>query len=123
MKALYRRAQARARAGRRDAALADYWSMVRLSNFESKEALNQLMALLPKEEVQRQYQKLKASAERDKKVGALLTELGDDRVGAQEERHRRYTADCRQRALNGEQEITFDDRVGAQEERHRRYTA
>ncbi|CAK0823869.1 unnamed protein product [Prorocentrum cordatum] len=109
MKALYRRGQARARAGRREAALADYWTMVRLSNFESKEALSQLMALLSREEVQSQYQKLKASAERDKKVGALLVDLGDDRVGAQEERQRRYLADCRQRALNDEQEITFDE--------------
>lgn len=157
--ALYRRGSGRARAGREEQAKADFWAMLRASDFESKElgerqgkgearrppghvgtltalgrdsnlmsarlsmfclhprlrsvlvssagaslpvtiapkeAMAQLLKLMSKEEFQRQWKKVKAAAEREKKVGTILTELDeDDRVAEQDP----HEAARRQRAL------------------------
>lgn len=110
LKALFRRGTARLRAGREHLARADFWSMVKHSNFESKEALNQLMKLMPKDEVQKEMRKLKASMNKESRLGDLLTGMEkDNRISAQSERYQRYAADCEQRKADGLREISFDD--------------
>lgn len=118
LKGLYRRGLARAAAGRESAA-ADFWTMLRLSDFESKEALVQLQRLLPKEEVQKQLRQLKRACEKEQRLGTMLTELEEDeRVGIQEDRYQRYLADCEQRRHDGQREISFDDWVKQYEWRY-----
>ena len=86
-KALYRRGVARRRAGRTDAAKSDLWALVKLSDFKSKEALQQLLQIDSREEVKVELRKFKAATERERRLGAMLTEIGaDDRVGRQEQR-------------------------------------
>lgn len=110
LKALYRRGSARARAGRDEAAKADFLAMVRVSNFQSKEALNQLMKMMPKEELHTLLRKVKASMEKENKLGSMLTEMEqDERIAIQDERYQRYLADCEQRRKDGQREIGFDD--------------
>mmetsp|Transcript_83829 Transcript_83829/g.241011 ORF Transcript_83829/g.241011 Transcript_83829/m.241011 type:complete len:639 (+) Transcript_83829:104-2020(+) len=110
LKALYRRGLARLKSGREELAKTDFWSMVRVSNFESKEALSQLMKLMPKEELQKQMKKVKVSLDKEHKLGSMITEMeGDDRISMQDERYQRYLADCSQRKADGQREISFDD--------------
>lgn len=119
LKALYRRGTARLLAGHQDTAKADFWSMVRVSNFESKDAISQLLKLMPNEEVQRQMRILKAAMDKKSKLGALLIEMEvDERVPLQDERYQRYMADCEQRKVDGQREITFDDWVRQYEWRY-----
>lgn len=119
VKAFYRRGLGRAMAGRKDAAAADFWAMLKASGFESKEALAQLMKLLPKEEVQRQYKKLKLATDREHKMGAFITEIEEDeRIAVQDERYQRFLADCEQRKYDKQKEIAFDDWVKQYEWRY-----
>lgn len=110
VKGLYRRGLARVGAGRLETAKSDFWAMLKASNFDSKEALCQLLKLVNKEEVQRQLKKLKAEADKQAKLGAMLTELDEDeRILHQDERYQRFKADCEQRQDDGQREVTFDD--------------
>jgi len=119
MKALYRRATGRLSAGRREAAKSDYLAMLKVSNFESKEALNQLMNLIPKEELQRVLKKLRASVAKDNKFGQMLVEMDEDeRIGLQDERYLRYQCDCEQRRADKQRELPFDDWVKQYEWRY-----
>lgn len=109
-KALYRRGLARASAGQLDGAKADFWALLRNSGFESKEALSQLMKLMPREEVQKEFKKRKAAAAKEGKLGSMLKELDEDqRIAIQDERYLRFQADCEQRRQDGQREIDFDE--------------
>lgn len=110
VKALYRRATGRLSSGRQEAAKADFWAMLKASNFESKEALSQLMKLIPKEELQKQIKKAKADLEKDGKFGSALAEMEEDeRIAIQDERYQRYLCDCEQRRFDKQRELSFDD--------------
>ncbi|CAE7225705.1 PLOD1 [Symbiodinium pilosum] len=109
-KALYRRGLARASSGDTEGAKADFWALLKVSSFDSKEAINQLSKLLPKDAIKAGFQKLRKEAEKEQKVGALLKELDEDeRIAIQDERYERYLGDCEQRAADGQREITFDE--------------
>jgi len=119
LKALYRRGLARLRAGKPAAAKSDFWSMVKVSNFGSKEALEQLKALLPKDEMHSQLRKLKIAMEKETKLGSMLTEMEEDeRISVQDERYQRFIADCEQRKAEGQREVGFDDWVRQYEWRY-----
>eukprot|EP00440_Ansanella_granifera_P017087 gb/GFBE01018561.1/.p1 GENE.gb/GFBE01018561.1/~~gb/GFBE01018561.1/.p1 ORF type:complete len:643 (+),score=180.65 gb/GFBE01018561.1/:1-1929(+) len=109
-KALYRRGLARVAAGNKEGAKADFWALLKASSFDSKEAVSQLMKLMPKEEVQVQFKKLQKAAKKEEKVGSMFMELDeDDRIAMQDERYQRYLGDCEQRAQEGQREISFDE--------------
>jgi len=109
-KALYRRGLARNSSGDVEGAKADFWSLLKASHFDSKEAISQLMKMMPKEEVQRQFKRLQKEAEKEEKIGAMLKEMDEDeRIGLQDERYQRFLGDCEQRAADGQREISFDE--------------
>jgi hypothetical protein len=109
LKAYYRRGLGRVQANRKNAAAEDFWAMLRVANFESKEALNQLMKILPKEDVVKGYKKLKASADKEHKMGGFIREIEEDeRIAIQDERYQRFLADCEQRKYDKQKEVTFD---------------
>lgn len=109
-KAFYRRGLARLASENIDGAKNDFWSLLRVSGFESKEALSQLMKLMPKEEVQVKFKKLKAEFDKKNRLGSMLQELDEDeRIAVQEERYQRFLGDCEQRAEEGQRELTFDE--------------
>jgi len=119
IKALYRRGLARVRLRNLDGARADFWSMLKYTNFDSKEALCQLIKLMPKEDVQRQLKKMKEQAQREHKFGAMLTDIDEDeRIAVQDERYQRFIADCEQRRVDKQREIAFDDWVKQYEWRY-----
>jgi len=119
VKALYRRAQGRLGEGRKKAAEADFWAMLKASNFESKEALAQLMKLVPKDDLQRQLKKAKNETQKDRKLGEMLTEMDEDeRIAMQDERYQRYLSDCEQRRFDKQKELAFDDWVKQYEWRY-----
>jgi len=109
-KALYRRGLARNSSGDVEGAKADFWSLLKASHFDSKEAISQLMKMMPKEEVQRQFKRLQKEAAKEEKIGAMLKEMDEDeRIGLQDERYQRFLGDCEQRAADGQREISFDE--------------
>eukprot|EP00930_Biecheleria_cincta_P041490 TRINITY_DN28446_c0_g1_i1.p1 TRINITY_DN28446_c0_g1~~TRINITY_DN28446_c0_g1_i1.p1 ORF type:complete len:698 (+),score=127.33 TRINITY_DN28446_c0_g1_i1:174-2096(+) len=109
-KAFYRRGMARLASGNADGAQNDFWSLLRVSGFESKEALSQLMKLMPKEEVQVKFKNLKQKYDKQNRLGSMLMELDEDeRIAIQEERYQRFLGDCEQRAEEGQRELTFDE--------------
>jgi len=109
-KALYRRGLARASSGDVEGAKLDFWALLKASNFDSKEAINQLQKLLPDDVIKAEFQKMRKQAAKEQKVGALLKELDEDeRIAVQDERYQRYLGDCEQRAADGQREITFDE--------------
>lgn len=119
LKALYRRAQGRLSEGRKKAAEADFWAMLKASNFESKEALSQLMKLVPTDDLQRKLKKAKAETQKDRKLGGMITEMDEDeRIGIQDERYQRYLSDCDQRRFDKQKELGFDDWVKQYEWRY-----
>jgi len=119
LKALYRRAQGRLHEGRKKAAEVDFWSMLKASHFESKEALSQLMKLVPQDDLQRKLKKAKAESQKDSKFGDMLTEMDEDeRIGIQDERYQRYLSDCEQRRFDHQKELAFDDWVKQYEWRY-----
>jgi len=119
IKALYRRGMARLGIGRKEAAKGDFWNMMKATDFESKEALAQLLKLMSKEEVQKERAKLKAAAQKDGKFGSMLTEMDEDeRIGIQDERYQRYMCDCEQRRADRQKELSFDDWVKQYEWRY-----
>eukprot|EP00405_Crypthecodinium_cohnii_P011128 CAMPEP_0206428846 /NCGR_PEP_ID=MMETSP0324_2-20121206/5901_1 /ASSEMBLY_ACC=CAM_ASM_000836 /TAXON_ID=2866 /ORGANISM="Crypthecodinium cohnii, Strain Seligo" /LENGTH=601 /DNA_ID=CAMNT_0053894439 /DNA_START=42 /DNA_END=1845 /DNA_ORIENTATION=- len=119
IKALFRRATARLKRGRNDAAKSDFWSMLKASNFESKEALGKLSQLMSKEDLAKEWKRVKAAWEKEQRLGAMITELdGDERVSQQDERYQRFLADCAQRKADGQREISFDDWVRQYEWRY-----
>ncbi|CAE8647246.1 unnamed protein product [Polarella glacialis] len=109
-KALYRRGLGRVGAGALEGAKSDFWALLRVSDFESKEALNQLMKLMSKEEVQLEFKRQKAASEKQNKLGGMLKEVDEDeRISGQEERYQRFLSDCEQRKEDGQREIDFDE--------------
>jgi len=110
IKALYRRGVGRVGAGQNVGAIADFWSMLKASDFESKEALTQLMKLMPKDDVQRKLKQMKEQSEKKAKLGKIITEMdADERIAIQDERYQRYQCDCEQRKLDGQRRVCFDD--------------
>jgi len=119
VKAIYRRAMGRLGEGRKKSAEADFWSMLKASNFESKEALSQLMKLVPADEMQRKLKKAKAETQKDRKLGGMITEMDEDeRIAMQDERYQRYLSDCEQRRYDKQKELCFDDWVKQYEWRY-----
>mmetsp|Transcript_10907 Transcript_10907/g.20491 ORF Transcript_10907/g.20491 Transcript_10907/m.20491 type:complete len:640 (+) Transcript_10907:124-2043(+) len=109
LKAHYRRGLARAALGQKKAAKQDFLTMCKLSDFDSREALQQLMKILPKEEVEKEVRNLKNHEARQDKLGQLLTSgQQDPRIALQDERYERFKGDVRQRKADGQPEITFD---------------
>ncbi|CAJ1344846.1 unnamed protein product [Effrenium voratum] len=109
-KALYRRGLARSSSEDVEGAKADFWALLKASGFDSKEALSQLMKLMPKEEVQKQFKKLQKDSQKEQKVGAMLKEMDEDeRIMLQDERYQRFLGDCEQRAADGQRQLTFDE--------------
>eukprot|EP00931_Biecheleriopsis_adriatica_P094666 TRINITY_DN68295_c0_g1_i1.p1 TRINITY_DN68295_c0_g1~~TRINITY_DN68295_c0_g1_i1.p1 ORF type:complete len:233 (+),score=94.84 TRINITY_DN68295_c0_g1_i1:63-701(+) len=110
---------ARVESGDPEGAKADFWALLKATGFDSKEAVSQLMKLMPKEEVQKQFKKLQRDAEKEEKLGSMLKELDEDeRIALQEERYMRFLGDCEQRAQDGQREISFDEWVKQYEWRY-----
>eukprot|EP00401_Gymnodinium_catenatum_P063694 CAMPEP_0117480590 /NCGR_PEP_ID=MMETSP0784-20121206/12468_1 /TAXON_ID=39447 /ORGANISM="" /LENGTH=636 /DNA_ID=CAMNT_0005275031 /DNA_START=37 /DNA_END=1947 /DNA_ORIENTATION=+ len=109
-KALYRRGLARERAGRAGGAKEDFWTLMKVSDFQNKDALQQLLRLLPRDEVQSEMKRLKVERAKQQRLGELIGGLEEDeRVGLQEQRYQRYIADAEHRRKEGKREMTFDD--------------
>lgn len=109
-KALYRRGLARSTSGDMEGSKADFWALLKVSHFDSKEAISQLMKMMPKEDVQRQFKRMQKEAEKEEKIGTMLKEMDEDeRIGQQDERYERYLGDCQQRAADGQRELSFDE--------------
>ncbi|CAK9025830.1 N-terminally processed] [Durusdinium trenchii] len=118
-KALYRRALARKSSGDLEGAQADFWTLLKVSNFDSKESLSQLMQMMSKEEVQKQFKRLKKEVEKEEKIGSMLKEMDEDeRIALQDERYQRFLGDCEQRTVDGQREISFDEWVKQYEWRY-----
>lgn len=110
MKAFYRRGLARASAGKKKLAKEDFLTVAKLSNFDSKQALQQLGKLMPMEEAEREIRDAKARHSRSQQLAQLLAGLPEDeRVALQEERKERYEADCQQRRYDKQRDISFDE--------------
>merc|ERR1712232_1490123 len=98
---------------------ADFWALLKVSDFESKDALQQLIQMSSKDDVQMEMQRLKAAQQREKKMGMLISGMEEDaRIALQEDRHARYKADCEERRLTGAKEISFDSWVEQYEWRY-----
>eukprot|EP00435_Cladocopium_sp_Y103_P015609 s2626_g3.t2 len=86
-KALYRRGLARNTSGDMEGSKADFWALLKASHFDSKEAISQLMKMMPKEDVQRQFKRMQKEAEKEEKIGTMLKDIDEDeRIGQQDER-------------------------------------
>lgn len=110
LKAHYRRGLARARLGKIELAKADFLSMYRLSNFDSREALQQLQKLMTKEEVEMEVHRLKGKENRQEKLAQLLGgDRKDERIEVQDERYERFKDDMAQRKIDGVRQMSFDD--------------
>eukprot|EP00747_Dinoflagellata_sp_TGD_P092530 gnl/TRDRNA2_/TRDRNA2_165440_c0_seq1.p1 gnl/TRDRNA2_/TRDRNA2_165440_c0~~gnl/TRDRNA2_/TRDRNA2_165440_c0_seq1.p1 ORF type:complete len:661 (+),score=173.06 gnl/TRDRNA2_/TRDRNA2_165440_c0_seq1:193-1983(+) len=110
VKARYRRAIARLKQDRREAAISDLMAMLRATRFGSKEATSQLLKLMTRAELDEEILKMKKQINRERKVGALLiNEQEDERISIQEERYQRFLGDCEQRRADKQREITFDE--------------
>eukprot|EP00927_Polykrikos_kofoidii_P022502 TRINITY_DN20977_c0_g1_i1.p1 TRINITY_DN20977_c0_g1~~TRINITY_DN20977_c0_g1_i1.p1 ORF type:complete len:643 (-),score=113.55 TRINITY_DN20977_c0_g1_i1:291-2219(-) len=118
-KALYRRGMARRGLGRKEPAMADFWLLLKVTNFEGKKALQQLLQLGSRDEVQKELRRLKSTVARDQRLSELLSYMDDDgRVTEQEERRARYLADLQHRREEGLKDISFDDWVSQYEWRY-----
>jgi len=119
VKALYRRGLGRVGSGDTSGAIADFWRLVKVSEFESKEALVQLTKLLPKDEVAAKLQQMKQAHQKDTKYGKCLMQLEEDeRISEMDERRERYKSDCDQRKHDKQKELSFDDWVKQYEWRY-----
>lgn len=110
LKAHYRRGIAWARLGKTELAKADFLSMYRHSGFDSREALQQLLKLMSKEDVEKEVLRLKHKEEREEKLSQMMTGgQKDERIAIQDERYERFKADMNQRKVDGVRQMTFDD--------------
>jgi len=111
VKAHYRRGLARARLKRDDGAKADFVAMLKLSKFQSKEAMFQLHKLCGSD-VKQHLKEMKNAFEKSERMSELITTMDEDeRVAIQDERYARFTSDCEQRKADSQKEITFDEWV------------
>lgn len=118
-KALYRRGNARVSSGRQEAAKADFLALLRATTLDNRDALQPLLKLMPKEELEKELRRMKSERDRQERLGRLIkAEETDERVAIQDERYERYLADCEQRREDRQKEITFDDWVDKYEWRY-----
>lgn len=118
-KGLYRRAMARLGGGRPDAAKADFLSLLKVTNFGSREATCQLKAMLPLDRFQRELKQLKAEINKEQQLGGVVKRIDEDkRITLEEGRRARYTADNEQRANARLRPISFDEWVEKYEWRY-----